>query len=166
MDSQERLTRTFNNAEKIPVYFGVDWDLKTINLFNSVVQDILSYKRLVKPGCQLVVVCKEPEFLNRVCNAMQVSCVSTKDSGKDTPIWKLYYEKECPPLPDFADTVYTKRVSMNGVRHQELRPNDPRYPSLYNYRDNVALPPGRNPNINKIPPRMHNGLPNVLQPWF
>ena len=111
-------------------------------------------------------VCKEPRFLNRLCSAIHVACVNTKGFGKDTKIWKLYFEKECPSPPEFAETVYTKQVSMKGIKRVQLEKGNPHYPSLYNYRDNVALPPGRNPNINRIPPRMHNGLPNVLQPWF
>lgn len=164
MKDQKKLTRDIQG--KKPIYLGVDWDIKTINLLNAIVLDLLSYKRVISNGCQLTVVSKDPAFLKRICDAMNISCVEAKGFGDVTKIWKLYFEKEVPMQPDGAEMVYTKQVSSPGRTILRMEKGNPRYPSLYNYRDNVALPPGKNPNINKIPPRMHNGLPNVLQPWF
>ncbi len=164
MENPSKYTRSMDKPSR--VLFGVDWDEKTINLLNAVLMDIIAYKRVVGNNGVLTVVCKDPAFLRRACNAMQVDCVELKGFGKDCVVWKLYYEKTCPEIPVSEGSVYVKKVSAPDPKVLVMEQGRPRYPSLYNYRDNVALPPGRNPNINRIPPRMHNGLPNVIAPWY
>jgi hypothetical protein len=162
MEDQKKYT--IDLPKKDQMYFGVDWDIKTAPILNAIIMDILNMKRMFSG--ELVVVCKEPKFLKRVCNALGLDVKATGSIGEGCKVWKLYYEQNAPSVPNYASVVYEKKVSIPGRNPARLTQGDPRYPSLYNYQDNIALPPGLNPNINRVPPRTHTGLPVSFMPYF
>lgn len=142
--------------------FGVKWDLKTTTVLNAILMDILAFRRLMQIGQRLVIVCQEKSFLKRACKEIGVALTDDAADVRKCEIWKLYYIKEQPECPAGDVTVYTKQVDSAEVHHIRMTQGDPRYPSLFNPGDNHMLPPGKNPNINKVPPRYYRGYPNAL----
>ena len=151
---------------KATVLFGVGWDQPTIQVLNAIIMDVLSYQRLVPNSAKLVVVCDDAAFLERVSGALRVEVSdSTKDKNACT-VWKLYYVVDCPPSPPQAEQCYSKQVTNLEVKRLVMRQGQPRYPSLVNPGDNRMVPPGKSPNINKIPPHVPYGQPSTLYQPF
>ena len=153
-------------STKEQVFFGVDWDQPTIQILNAIVMDILSYQRFLPNSAELVVVCKDTKFLNRVTGALGVKVTDNTSASNDCKTWKLYFVEECPPIPPQAISCFQKHVTNLKRKKIILRQGQPRYPSLVNPGDNRMLPPGKSPNINKIPPRMGNNQPSMLYTPF
>lgn len=163
--SPEDFTREVGTPKEL-VYFGVDWDEKTTTILNAIATDILSYQRIVPASGRLVVVCKDAAFLKRIGDALGVDVLDGAPFHKKCRVWKLYYIKARPPVPESADTCYEKQVSKPYKRVLRMTQDDSRYPSLYNPGDNRVVPPGKSPNINKIPPHFHRGPPTGIFPGW
>lgn len=154
------LTRELPKPEE--VLFGVDWDMPTRPVLNAIFIDMLSYKRVVQ-GSNLVVVCKDAKFLSRLCSAIDVGVSDDKELQEKCKVWKLYYMKMQPRPPEVKDaTVYFKEVAPSTRKIIVMKKGEPRYPSLFNQQDNHLVPPGKSPNINKIPPRYYPGYPQAI----
>jgi hypothetical protein len=156
--------RVLVRSKRTPMYFGVKWDMESPQILNAILQDVMSYARVVPTLCRLVVVCQDFGFLDKVGSMAGVEVTSDPDTAKQCQVWKLYYVHECPDVPQQGKHVYSKRV--NGEEKGDkikMSQGQPGYPSLYNPSDNIVVPPGRSPNINKIPPRYSS---QTNQPGF
>jgi hypothetical protein len=159
-------SRDIGGTAKEQVFFGVDWDLPTIQILNAIVLDILSYQRFVPNSAELLVVCKDAKFLKRITDALHVNVTDDTSKSNACTMWKLYYVKECPPAPPQSVSCYKKQVTNLQRKKIILRQGQPRYPTLINPGDNRIVPPGKSPNINKIPPRVPNNQPSMLYQPF
>ena len=152
-------SRVLVRSTKTPMLFGIGWEIQSPQILNAVLMDVLSYNRVVPTTCRLVVVCSDIEFLNTVASITGVEITSDADMKKQCEIRKLYFQNECPSAPPQGKHVYTKRVGNEDKSVTRLTQGQPGYPSLYNPSDNIVVPPGRSPNINKIPPRYSSNAP-------
>lgn len=149
-------------SPKEEVYFGVDWDSTTIQVLNAIVMDIMSYQRFIPNTSSLVVVCKEAKFLKRVSAALNIRVEDSASEQNKCSTWKLYWVEACPAVPNQATTCFEKQVTTLERNTLVMRKGDPRYPSLERPGDSRMVPPGKSPNVNRIPPRVHRGQPSVL----
>lgn len=158
--------RVLVNTKRTPILFGVDWDKESPEMLNAITIDVLAYNRIVPNSCRLVVVCKDGTFLDTLSSITGLEVTSDVNARNKCEVWKLYYLEQCPDLPPNGKHVYQKKVS-NSMTDSPVTMTQGRegYPSLWNSSDNVIVPPGRSPNINKIPPRYmpqgYNPLPVV-----
>lgn len=118
--------RDLHDEESYPIYFGVDWDEETPQIFNAIVLDVLALRSVVPRSGILTLVSKNPEFLRTISTTLELDSVSfTEDLG--CTLWKLYYMKEQPPFPPGAARVYVKKVGIVGVNDTRLTQGEPRY---------------------------------------
>jgi hypothetical protein len=154
------------------VKFGVVWDKATPRVLAAILRDVMAYSRLLPPGVNLTLVTDNPMMFvgsNRVPRTEDglydlggiLVGIERRTDGIECAAWKLYYEVKRPPIPSGAKQVYYSRVGDNGTKRIELSKDDPRYPSLHNPQDERIVPPGKSPNINKIPPRYYSNFPNT-----
>ena len=151
-----------DGPEVTTTLLGVKWDRPLITVLNAILMDVMSYRRILKPGQRLVIACEDAGFIKRACDALGIGVSEDPQDLKKCEIWKLYYVEQCPEIPSGNVVVYEKQVDSAEVKRLVMRPGDPRYPSLFNPQDNRMVPPGKSPNINKIPPRYYHSYPNVL----
>lgn len=154
--------RLLVRSTRTPVYFGVAWDKESPEILNAIAIDVLAYNRVVPSTSRLVVVSSDYGFLETIGAITGVELSSDPSIREKCEIWKLYFLEECPEIPPQGKHVYQKKVGNFGTDRVALRQGQPGYPSLYNPRDNVMVPTGRSPNINRIPPRYYNQYPNML----
>ena len=155
------------------VKLGVDWDKPTQRVLNAILRDALIYSRLLPPNAHLTIVSPNPNLFvgsDRVprddvglydFGGIRFA-LEKKDDATTCDVWKLYYEVKRPAIPSGAKQVYYSRVGNNGVKRIILRKDDTRYPSLENPSDQRVVPPGRSPNINKIPIRYSGNGPSMI----
>lgn len=159
-----KLTPRGEEKESMPIYFGVDWDEETPQIYNAIALDVLSLLRVVPSGCRLNLVCKSMEFLQTMAEALSIG-MNLSSNVPDCSLWKLYFMKTQPPIPENGRKVYSKRVGMDGVNETRLVRGRENYPVLDDH-DSRLMPPGKLYNVNKIPPRYYSQFPNMLLPMY
>ena len=137
---------------------GLAWDKDSPNLKAAMLQDMMKIKDGF-PDAQIEL--QPPEGWNDLTMieglAGYVELPIVK--GREPTTWCVYVVDEEVALPDYAEEIIRKPLTMPVSRGIPLVPNEEKYPTLERQSDMRVVPPGVSLDLNKMPPRQNKDQP-------
>lgn len=135
---------------------GIAYDKYSANLKAQVFTDVL---KLAEVGLdQVEIIGDQSDKLKDLLKYCGVSVVI----GREPPTWRVYVYESEPTLPDYAENIVRKDMSIKTSREGRLIPNAEHYPSLERQSDQRVVSPGLSIDINRPPPINPKNAPYSL----